>query len=138
MKEILIKGKSVVKGKAEGEALVTKSSMQFFGSVDINTGIVMMPKDHELFGKSVSGKILIFSSQVGSTAEPIGYYILKKTGVGPKAIVCGTKGQLPVVSSIVGGTPFIYDLNKDPVKSIKTGDYVKVDGDKGVIHVIRR
>jgi len=136
MGKLILKGKPVVEGVAEGQALVTSGSIQFLGAIDLFSGTIIAPPDHELRGQSVSGKILVFSSEVGSTADPLGYYLLKRAGVGPKAIVCTTRGQMPVVSSIIANTPFVYDLDADPVKHIRTGNHVRVDGDKGTVEVI--
>ena len=137
VEKITLKGKPVVEGVVEGEELVTSGSIQFIGPIDYDTGIVMAPPDHELKGKSISGKILVFTAEVGSTAEPLGYYKLKRAGTAPKAIIVSTCGQMPVVCSIIAKTPFVYDLDKDPVKNIKTGDHVKVDGNKGIIEVTK-
>ena len=137
MEKITLKGKPVVEGVAEGEALVTSGTIQFVGTIDFGTGTIMAPPDHELKGKIISGKILVFSAEVGSTGDPMGYYYLKRSGAGPKAIVCSTRGQMPVVCSIIGNTPFVYDLDKDPVENIKTGDHVKIDGSKGTVEVTR-
>jgi predicted aconitase with swiveling domain len=137
MEKITLRGRPVVEGVVEGEALVTGGSVTFFGTIDFATGTVMAPPDHELRGKSISGKILVFSAEVGSTAEPLGYYLLKRSGTGPKAILCNTPGQMPVVCSIIGNTPFVYNLDKDPVHHIKTGDHLRIDGDKGIVEVTR-
>ena len=137
MEKITLRGKPIVDGVVEGEALVTKGTMQFLGTVDYNSGVVLAPAYHELKGKSISGTILVFSSEVGSTAEPLGYYLLKKAGTGPKAIVCSTPGQMPVVCSVVGNTPYVYGLDKDPVEHIKTGDHVKIDGNQGLVEITR-
>jgi predicted aconitase with swiveling domain len=137
MEKITLRGRPVVEGVVEGQALVTRGSVTFFGTVDFATGTIVAPPDHELKGKSISGKILVFSSEVGSTAEPLGYYLLKRSGTGPKAIVCSTRGQMPVVCSIIGNTAFVYNLDKDPVTHIKTGDHVKIDGNRGTVEVTR-
>jgi len=137
MEKIVLKGKPIVEGVVEGDALVTSGSMQFLGPIDIKTGTIVAPPDHELLGKSISGKILVFSAEIGSTGDPLGYYILQRAGTGPKAIVCSTRGQMPIVSSIVGDTPFVYAPDKNPVEKIKTGDYVKVDGNKGIVEVTK-
>jgi hypothetical protein len=52
-------GRKIFKGKAEGKALVTKDGISFYGGIDPATGIVV-EKGHELEGKSVAGKILVF------------------------------------------------------------------------------
>lgn len=134
--KIVLKGIVAVKGLAEGQALVTGESIHFLGGVDYKTGVVTMP-NHELEGKSVAGKILVFPAQVGSSGEPIGLYFLTRTGKNPKAILCSTQGQMPVVSSIVARLPFVYNLDRDPVKTIETGDHVRVNADKGIVEVIK-
>jgi len=138
MEKITLKGKPVIEGIAEGEALVTKGSVTFFGTMDYGSGTVASPPDHALKGKSVAGKILVFSSEVGATAEPLGYYLLKRAGTAPKAIVCSTLGQMPIVCSIIGDTPFVYQLDKDPTEHIETGDYVRVDGSQGLIEITKK
>jgi hypothetical protein len=46
-------------GKARGEAIVSRSPIGFYGGINPKTGIVI-EKGHELEGKSVRGKILVF------------------------------------------------------------------------------
>ena len=137
MEKIIVKGETVVEGVVNGEALVTSGTVTFFGMIDFDTGTIIGPEDHELKGKSISGKILVFSAEVGSTGEPLGYYLLQRYGNGPKGIVCSTQGQMPVVCSIIGKTPFVYNLDRDPLEYIRSGDHVKIDGDHGLIEVTR-
>lgn len=137
MESLVLRGKPIVEGVAEGEALVTRGPMQFLGPIDPFSGTIMASPDQELKGKSLSGRILVFSAEVGSTGDPLGFYLLKRAGTGPKAIVCSTRGQMPVVSSIIANTPFVYGLDKDPTEHIRTGDRVRVDGDKGTVEVVR-
>jgi hypothetical protein len=78
-----IKAKRVVKGVVRGEAIVSRMPISFTGGVDPNTGNVREP-GHDLEGKSIAGKILIFPMGKGSTtgswqfyngvAMPPGYY----------------------------------------------------------------
>lgn len=134
--KIVLRGDIGVKGSAEGPALVTSESIHFLGGVDFKTGVVIK-SNHELEGKSLAGKILVFPAQVGSTGEPMGLYFLTRSGKNPKAILCSTRGQMPVVSSMVSGLPFVYNLDKDPVEVIETGDHVRIDADKGIVEVIK-
>ena len=59
MTEIILKGHKVAKGRAQGEALVSKSPISFLGGVNSDTGIIV-EQGHELEGMSVADKILIF------------------------------------------------------------------------------
>lgn len=135
MYDHLLKGKPIVAGVAEGFALVTRETMQFLGTIDYTTGVILAPPYHSLKGECITGKIIVFSSEVGSTAEPFGYYLLQRYGTGPKAIICRTLGQMPIVCSMIGNTPFVYGLEKDPIEYINTGDYVKVDGNNGLVEI---
>ena len=49
-------GRKIFEGKTEGEALVTKDGISFYGGVDPDTGKIV-EKGHELEGQSVAGKI---------------------------------------------------------------------------------
>ena len=79
-------GRKIFKGKISGEALVTKESISFYGGVDPDNGLVV-EKGHELEGKSINGKILVFPSGKGSTVGSYVIYQMAKTKKGPKALV---------------------------------------------------
>jgi uncharacterized protein len=64
--KLVLKGRRIVKGKACGEAVVTKEAISFNGGVDNMTGIVTEP-GHELEGVNIAGKVLVFLTGKGST-----------------------------------------------------------------------
>ena len=66
MKRIVLRGRKINGGSAEGEALVTRESLGGFGCFDFDTGRVI-DFGHELYGKDVSGKILVFRTGKGSS-----------------------------------------------------------------------
>ena len=59
-----LQGRKIYQGQVEGEVLVTKMGISFFGGVDPNTGIVV-EKGHELEGQSIAGKVLAFLQEKG-------------------------------------------------------------------------
>jgi len=59
-------------------------------------------------------------------------------GKSPVACVINKMNPQTALSSIVMRTPTVTDLEIDPVKIIKTGDYVKVDGDRGIVEIEKR
>jgi predicted aconitase with swiveling domain len=61
-----LQGRSIYKGIAQGEALVTTMGISFFGGVDPESGIVV-ERGHELEGLSVAARILVFPVGKGST-----------------------------------------------------------------------
>ena len=58
-KKTVLKGRGLVEGRAEGKALVTSQPISFYGGVDPLSGVVT-ERGHELEGKAISGKILVF------------------------------------------------------------------------------
>lgn len=136
MKSIVLKGRSASKGVAEGEALVIHDTMSFLSDIKITEGIITNPQS-KFKGQSVSGKILIFPTGRGSTADPYGFYMLKKAGKAPKGIVNIDANPATVAGAIISNTPMVYQLNKNPFDIIMTGDHVLVDGNKGVVTVTK-
>jgi len=56
---VTIRGRKVVGGIAEGEALVTRERISGWGGVDPRSGTVVETR-HELRGQSFAGKVLVF------------------------------------------------------------------------------
>ena len=53
------KGKAIVKGKVEGEALVSRTPFSFLLGVNTDDGVIM-EEGHEYEGESISGKVLVY------------------------------------------------------------------------------
>ena len=64
---MILKGKTVKKGKVEGEAIVSQRPFSFLGDLDVATGKVV-PIGHDLEGQSIANKIFVFATGKGSTA----------------------------------------------------------------------
>ncbi len=131
---MLLKGRSISKGIAEGEVLLTRAQISFFGGVDPNTGVVI-EKGHGLEGQSIAGKVLVFPSGKGSTVGSYTLYRLKKNGVAPAAIINVECEPIVAVGAIISDIPAIDKLNKDVFAILKNGMRVKVDGTRGTLEV---
>ena len=136
MKQIL-KGKSIKKlGTFEGEALVTKDLIAFWGGTDWETGDIV-EVGHEAKGKNVKGKILVFPTGKGGAGDTFGYYYLARSGKAPKALICNRAQNTTIAGALLVDTPMIYGFKEDVVKIIKSGDWVRVNSDDGEIEIIR-
>jgi hypothetical protein len=120
-------------GKAEGEAIVSKEPIGFYGGIDAKTGIVI-EKGHELEGQCVKGKILVFPKGKGSTVGSYVIYGLKKNGVAPAAIVNQETETIVATGVILAGIPCV---DKIDISKIKTGDRLKVDADDASVEVVK-
>jgi len=137
MSSITLRGRSASKGVAEGEALLTHDAISFLSDISISEGIIIYPQS-KCKGQSVSGKILIFPTGRGSTADPYGFYMLKKAEKAPAAVINIEANPTTVAGAIISHTPMVYKLDKNPLDIIETGDHVLVDGNKGVVIVTKR
>ena len=124
-------GRKIFKGKVVGEALVTKDSISFYGGVDPENGVVV-EKGHELEGKNINGKILVFPSGKGSTVGSYVIYQMAKTGKGPKALILNDCEAIVAVGAIISELPCVDQID---VSKIETGMQLEVDGDNASVEI---
>ncbi len=135
--EITLKCHKIMGGYGEGEALVSAEPICFY-LTDPKTGRVR-EKDHELEGKSVADKVLVFSSGKASSVVQIdGLFKLASNGVAPRAMIVKDVETVLVVSAVLAKVPLVDRLEKDPLAAIRTGDFVKVDAENGIVSVTRK
>ena len=127
-----MKGRMISPGKAEGEAIVSKEPIGFYGGIDAKTGLVI-EQGHELEGQSVTGKILVFPCGKGSTVGSYVIYGLAKNGLGPAAILNRETETIVATGVILAGIPCVDGIEID---EIKTGDRLKIDADAGEVEII--
>ena len=128
--------RGVVKGKAQGEALVAPTTLSFWGEVDPVTGRVIA-SGHPLEGQCLRGKVLVIRSTKGSSATPMVVGLAHREGNAPVAFVNTDVDCLAVLGCVVNGIPMVADLEQDPFEVIQSGDHVEVDADGGRI-VVRK
>jgi len=126
-----LKGRKIYKGVAEGEAIVTKDGISFYGGVDPDTGKVV-EVGHELEGQSIAGKILIFPTGKGSTVGSYTLYRMKKKNTAPAAIVNEQIDTIIAVGCIISEIPCV---DKIDINEIKTGQKMVVNGSEGTVEV---
>jgi hypothetical protein len=127
-----MKGRMINPGKAKAKAIVSKEPIGFYGGIDAKTGIVI-EKGHELEGKSVKGKVLVFPCGKGSTVGSYVIYGLVKNGVGPVAIINKETETIVATGAILAGIPCVDGID---IEKIKTGDMLEIDADKALVKVL--
>ena len=137
MKKISLRGRKIISGKAEGEAVVTKQAISFLGGVNPDKGIVV-EKGHELEGQSITNKIFVFPQGKGSTSGPYVIYKMAKRKTAPAAIINVKAEPIIAVGAAMGNIPMVDQLDQNPLDVIETGDYIKVDGDQGTVEITKK
>ncbi len=132
---MILRGRKVVGGTAEGEALVSSDPVSFYGGVDPDTGIITEP-GHALCGKCITGKVFVFPTGKGSTVGSYVIYRMKKQGTAPAAIVNVETEAILATGCVIASIPLVDRLNGDPLKTLKTGMRLRVVGDEGVVEVL--
>jgi predicted aconitase with swiveling domain len=135
--ETTIKCHKLAKGCAQGEALISKDTICFY-LTEPKTGIVR-EKGHQLEGKSVTGKVLVFPSGKASSAVQMdGLVKLLLNNKAPAAMIVKDVEPVLVGSAVLTKIPLVDRLETDPFEAIRTGDLVTVDADKGKVTLTRK
>ena len=131
-----LKGRKVVGGYAEGEALVSADPVSFYGGVDPETGVVVEP-GHAVEGECITGKVFVFPTGKGSTVGSYVIYRMNKLGTAPAALVNSETEAIIATGCVISGIPLVDKLDRDPLVEIKSGDLLKVSADEGVVEVVK-
>jgi predicted aconitase with swiveling domain len=135
--KIILRGRKVVGGVGEGEAVVTKQLVSFLGGVNPDTGMVV-EKGHEIEGQCLTGKVFVFPRGKGSTAGPYIIYAMAKRKTAPAAMINVEAEPIIAVGAAMGNIPMVHRLDKNPLELISMGDHVKIDGEKGIVEITKK
>jgi hypothetical protein len=131
---IILRGRKVVGGCAEGEALVTRETISGWGGVNPMTGTIIETR-HELRGVSFADKVLVCPGAKGSSGWSAVFHFTRLAGTAPRALIFNEMTTKIALGAVVMRVPAITDLDRDPLQLIATGDWVKVDADRGVVEI---
>jgi hypothetical protein len=131
---ITLRGRRVVGGRAEGEALVTRQTVPGWGGVNPVEGIITETR-HDLRGVPFKDKVLVFRGAKGSSGWSAMYHTARLAGTAPKALVFNEMTTKVALGAVVMRVPSVTDLDRDPLEVIETGDWVVVDADHGIVEV---
>jgi predicted aconitase with swiveling domain len=134
--DLLIRGRKVVGGFAEGEAMVTTQTISGWGGINERDGSII-ERRHELVGQSFAGKILIFPGAKGSSGWSAFFHMTRINGVAPAAMLFTRMTTKIALGAVVTRVPAMTDFDHDILSEIRTGDHVVVNADGGVVQVTR-
>ena len=133
---IVLRGRKVVGGVAEGEALVTRETISGWGGINPMQGTVIETR-HELRGVSFKDKVLVFRGAKGSSGWSVIFHTARLAGNAPKAMLFNEMTTKVALGAVVMRIPSVTDFDRDPLEVIETGDWVRVDGDAGTVEVTK-
>ncbi len=130
---IIIRGNSVVPGKAKGELIVSIKPISFLGMVDPVKGEIVAG-DTDLLNTKITGKVLAFPYMVGSTLAPYVIYRMKKLNTAPAAIAVQRSDASLASGCAVTEIPLIDQVAIDRLLIYKQRMAV-LDGKNGTIDI---
>jgi predicted aconitase with swiveling domain len=137
MSTLVLKGRKVVGGVSEGEALVTRDTISGWGGIDSNSGTII-ERRHELVGQSFKDKVLVFPGAKGSSGWSHFFHLARVAGAAPKAMLFNIMTAKVALGAVVTRVPAMTDFDKNPLDVIETGDWVRVDADRGIVEVTKK
>jgi hypothetical protein len=135
--KIILRGRKVVGGCAEGEAIVTQDTISGWGGINEKDGTVI-ERRHELRGRSFKDKVLVFPGAKGSSGWSAYFHMARLNGVAPRAMIFNKMTTKVALGAVVTRAPAMTDLEQDALFVIETGDWVKVDADNGVVEILKQ
>ena len=133
----ILRGRKVVGGVAEGEALVTRQQVSGWGGIDPSTGTIIESR-HELRGVSFAGKVLVFPGAKGSSGWSNQFHLARVMGKAPAAMLFNEMTTKIALGAVVTRGPSMTGFDADPLEAIQTGDWVRVDADAGTVTISRK
>jgi predicted aconitase with swiveling domain len=134
---LTLHGRRVVGGVVEGEALVTRDRISGWGGIDPRTGTIVETR-HELRGQSFAGKVLVFPGAKGSSGWSAMFHLARLMGTAPAAMLFNEMTTKIALGAVVTHAPSLTDFDRDPLECIETGDWVRVDADRGIVEIRKK
>ena len=125
----------ISEGSATAEAITTKERIMFY-QVRPEDGM-MDEKDHELRGKIIAKKVLVFPGGKGSSVvQQDGLYHLDRFGNMPSALIVSDPDPVLVAGAIIMEIPMVDRLDKEFYDTVKDGDMITVNADEGYVEIL--
>jgi len=132
--EIVLRGHAGIGPVVEGEALVSRHGFSARYDVNRKTG-VFSRESHDLYGRSVVGKVLVHPTAKGGVATAWALLDMKEHGTAPLGIIFGVTNPIMAQGAALADLALMDRLEPDPVEAIETGDWVVVDPPAGTVTV---
>ena len=124
----------ISEGKAQAEAVITQDRIMFY-QVRPEDG-VMEEKNHQLEGRTIARKVLIFPGGKGSSVvQQDGLYHLDRFHNMPAALIIQDPDPVLVAGAIIMELPMVDKVDPAFYKTVRDGDVVTVNADEGWVEI---
>ncbi len=135
----MIQGHVVVDGATEGDILLSRQPISFWGGVDPATGLII-DRRHDRCGESVSGRVFAFPEEKGSSTASAVLVELIHNGHAPAAILTCRAAPIVALGAIVaeqlyGTTIPMLKVSAEDFDQLPTQGYVRISAG-GVVAIV--
>ena len=100
MDQLILQAQVLVRGQAEGKALVLSEPLSFWGGLDPQTGDIIDQR-HPALGKNVTGRVLLLPIGRGSSSASSILLEAVRVGTAPAAIITAETDAILVLGAAV-------------------------------------
>ena len=130
MEKLVLIGKPVIAGRANGIALVSDQPLSFWGGYDWKSGEIT-DRRHPLTGMNAKGKILVVPFTRGSSTTTAVLLEALRAGTAPVAIITTAIDFFFALASVVAGELYeksfpLIALSDSDFGLLKTGDQIEI------------
>ena len=119
----------------KGELLFSRDAVCFY-LINPKTGVVI-EKEHCLYGRSITGKILVFPyGKASSVVQADGMYQLQLTGMGPAGMVVQDADTTLAASAIIFEAPMVNRMAPEFYKEAQDGMLAELDAEQGSLTLL--
>jgi predicted aconitase with swiveling domain len=134
----VMQGRPLVRGAAEGEALVSDEPISFWGGFDHHTGEIT-DRRHPLSGSIAAGRILAVPFTRGSSTTTAVLLEAARVGTAPAAIITTGVDSFFALASIVAKEMYgahipVVAISSQDFAGLRSGDKIEITAD-GHIHL---
>jgi predicted aconitase with swiveling domain/8-oxo-dGTP pyrophosphatase MutT (NUDIX family) len=127
---MIIRGRGISPGKAEGDVLLLPNAFSFLGGVDAATGKLTVASGKE--GANLKGSVFAFPRGKGSTVGSYTILDLKRNGNTPAAIINAAAEPIVATGAVMARVPMVDRID---LSLLRDGDHVLVDGAEGTVEI---
>ena len=140
MDQLILQGKSIISGSANGLALVSREPLSFWGGYDWKTGEII-DRRHPLSGAIAKGKILAVPFARGSSTATAVLLEAIRAKTAPKAIITTGTDFFFALASVVADELYrspvpLVALTDSDFEQLQTRDEIDIDI-TGTVRVIK-
>lgn len=128
--------KVIVEGSIKADVVISSDYINFY-LVEPETGEII-EKGHDLEGKKIGGKIIVFPGDKGSSVVQLdGLYQLSQKNNKPGALIVSELSTVLVSNALIMNIPLICDLDTKFYETLKPGDGVYIKSEENMVSILR-